>query len=322
MTNRTIPTNAAKPEAATSRTAPKTSAQLAFAKMHGLGNDFVVFDARATGLHLTGEQARAIADRRTGVGCDQIITIRNSEDADGFMRIQNADGAEVEACGNAARCVGDLLMRESGARRATIETVAGVLAAEPASGGRIAVDMGPARLDWRDIPLARECDTLHVPFELGGFSDPVAVNMGNPHLVFLVADTEAVALTELGPRIEHDALFPRRTNVEFVQVLDRTRLRMRVWERGVGITRACGSGACAAVVAAARRGVAERHVEIVLDGGSLELEWRTDGHVLMTGPVALSFTGELDAAAIHAMSPASRADPRHEQTRIMSRPAS
>ena len=294
--------NAAKPQAATSRAALDTSAPLAFMKMHGLGNDFVVFDARTTGLQLTDQQARAIADRRTGVGCDQIITICRAEAADGFMRIQNADGAEVEACGNAARCVGDLLMRESGAQRATIETVAGMLAAERVSGGRIAVDMGPAKLDWRDIPLARECDTLHVPFELGGFSDPVAVNMGNPHIVFLVADVETVPLAELGPRIEHDALFPRRTNVEFVQVLDRARLRMRVWERGVGITRACGSGACAAAVAAARRGLAERQVEIVLDGGSLELAWRADCHVLMTGPVALSFRGELNAAAIHAMS--------------------
>jgi diaminopimelate epimerase len=275
-------------------------ASVPFLKMHGLGNDFVVVDARARALRLTDAQANAIADRRTGVGCDQIITVAPAAGADAFMRIQNADGGEVEACGNAARCVADLIMRETGRADATIETVAGTLRARRAEGGRVAVDMGPARLDWREIPLARECDTLRVPFEMDGYREPVAVNMGNPHAVFVVSDAEAVPLAEIGPRIERAPLFPQRVNVEFIQVLSRTRLRMRVWERGVGITRACGSGACAAAVAAARRNLTERRVDVVLDGGTLELEWREDGHVIMTGPVATSFTGEIADAMLGA----------------------
>ena len=275
-------------------------ASVPFLKMHGLGNDFVVVDARTRALALSDSQALAIADRRTGVGCDQIITMAPATGADAFMRIQNADGGEVEACGNAARCVADLIMRETGRADATIETVAGTLRARRAEGGRVAVDMGPARLDWREIPLAWECDTLRVPFEMDGYREPVAVNMGNPHAVFFVPDAEAVPLAEIGPRIERALLFPQRVNVEFVQVLGRARLRMRVWERGVGITRACGSGACAAAVAAARRGLAERRVDVVLDGGTLELEWRADGHVIMTGPVATSFAGELGEALLGA----------------------
>jgi diaminopimelate epimerase len=275
-------------------------ASVPFLKMHGLGNDFVVVDARARALRLTDAQANAIADRRTGVGCDQIITVAPAAGADAFMRIQNADGGEVEACGNAARCVADLIMRETGRAEATIETVAGTLRARRAEGGRVAVDMGPARLDWREIPLARECDTLRVPFEMDGYREPVAVNMGNPHAVFVVSDAEAVPLAEIGPRIERAPLFPQRVNVEFIEVLSRTKLRMRVWERGVGITRACGSGACAAAVAAARRNLTERRVDVVLDGGTLELEWREDGHVIMTGPVATSFTGEIADAMLGA----------------------
>jgi diaminopimelate epimerase len=269
-----------------------------FIKMHGLGNDFVVVDARARALALSNAAAHAIADRKTGVGCDQIITVRASKAADAFMRIQNADGGEVEACGNAARCVADLLMRETGKPTATIETVAGVLEARRAAGGRVAVDMGPARLDWREIPLSHACDTLRVPMAIAGFAEPTAVNIGNPHAVFFVPDAEAVPLAEIGPDIEHHAFFPQRTNVEFVQVLDRKRLRMRVWERGVGITRACGSGACAAAVAAARRGLSDRACEVRLDGGPLFLEWREDGHVIMTGPVATSFAGELDGSLL------------------------
>ena len=216
------------------------------------------------------------------------------------MRIQNADGGEVEACGNATRCVADMLMAEGGLSRVVIETVAGLLPAERAGGGRIAVDMGLARLDWRDIPLAEPCDTLHLPIAHGALSDPVAVNMGNPHAVFLVPDAEAAPVAEAGPALEHHRLFPQRANIEFVQVLDRNSLRMRVWERGVGITQACGSGACAAAVAAIRRGLTGRKVQVILDGGALELEWRVDGHVVMTGPVATSFTGELPASVLGA----------------------
>ncbi len=273
---------------------------LPFIKMHGLGNDFVVLDARQRALALTDRQALAIADRRTGVGCDQIITVGapRAAGADAFMRIQNADGGEVEACGNATRCVADMLMRERGTDRAVIETVVGLLPATRASGGRIAVDMGPARLDWREIPLAEACDTLRVPIAHGSLKEPVAVSMGNPHAVFIVPDAEAAPVAEAGPVLEHHKLFPQRANIEFVQVLDRGRLRMRVWERGVGITQACGSGACAAAVAAIRRGLTERKVQVLLDGGTLELEWREDNHVVMTGPVATSFTGELPASLL------------------------
>src|SRR6185437_295111 len=223
-----------------------------FIKMHGLGNDFVVLDARKAKLSLDAGAARAIADRHTGVGCDQLIVIERARDpaADVFMRIRNADGGEVEACGNATRCIADLVMREAGRDRAVIETAAGLLDATAAGPERITVDMGPARLDWRDVPLARECDTLHVPLALSPLADPVACSMGNPHATFFVPDAEAIDLATLGPVLEHDPLFPERANIAVVQVLSPTRLRFRVWERGTGITVACGTGACAALVAA------------------------------------------------------------------------
>ena len=277
---------------------------LAFTKMHGLGNDFVVLDGRTRPLVLTDGQARAIADRKTGVGCDQLIVIepaRNGGDA--FMRIRNADGGEVEACGNATRCVAALLMAERRTGRAVIETAAGPLAAEAAGEGRVAVDMGPARLDWREIPLARAANTLRLDLAEGPLRDPVAVGIGNPHLVFFVEDAESVDLPALGPRLEHHPMFPERTNVEVATMLSPTRIRMRVWERGVGITRACGTGACATLVAAVRRGLAERRAELLLDGGVLEIEWLENGHVRMTGPAARSFTGTLDAALLAGPSP-------------------
>jgi diaminopimelate epimerase len=186
-----------------------------------------------------------------------------------------------------------MLMAESGLTQATIETRAGLLSAFAAGDQRIAVDMGPARLDWDQIPLARAIDTLHLPMTAGELTDPVAVGMGNPHAVFFVPDAEAIALAEVGPTLEHDPLFPERTNVEVAQILDRDRIRMRVWERGAGITLACGTGACATLVAAARRGLTERKAEVVVDGGRLSIEWREDNHVIMTGPVALAFSGTL-----------------------------
>jgi diaminopimelate epimerase len=275
---------------------------LPFIKMHGLGNDFVVIDARARPVAVSDAQARAIADRKTGVGCDQFIIIEPPANgvADAAMRIHNADGGEVEACGNASRCVARLLMQEKGTRRVTLDTAAGRLIAEDAGEGRIAVDMGPARSDWRDIPLARETDTLHLDLSLGPLSDPVAVNVGNPHAVFFVPDAEAIDLEALGPQLEHHPLFPERANIEAATVLSRRRIRMRVWERGVGITRACGTGACATLVAAARRGLAERRAEILLDGGPLEIEWLANEHVRMTGPVATSFAGTLDRSLYDA----------------------
>lgn len=267
-----------------------------FIKMHGLGNDFVVLDARAEAIALDSAAARAIADRHTGVGCDQLLILEapRSQGADVFMRIRNADGGEVEACGNGTRCIADLVMREQRKDRVIVETAAGLLEARAAGTQRVSVDMGPARLAWREIPLARECDTLHVPLALGPLADPVCTSMGNPHATFFVDDAEAIDVAALGPRLEHDPIFPERANIGVVQVLSPTRLRFRVWERGAGITIACGSGACAALVAAHRRGLAERRAEIILDGGALEIEWRADGHVLMTGPVAVSFTGTLD----------------------------
>jgi diaminopimelate epimerase len=273
---------------------------LKFVKMHGLGNDFVVLDGRRASVALDARRVRAIADRRAGVGCDQLFVLerpRNAK-ADVFMRIYNSDGGEVAACGNGARCVAALVMRENGTDEAVIETAAGCLDAVTAKGGRVTVDMGAARLGWRDIPLARECDTNHVPVAAGPLDDAVCVNMGNPHAVFFVRDAEAVDLRSLGPRLEHDAMFPERTNIEVAQILSPARIRMRVWERGAGITLACGTGACAAAVAAARRGLAGRKATVVLDGGELDVEWLADGRVLMTGPVAVSFTGTLDAALL------------------------
>lgn len=271
-----------------------------FIKMHGLGNDFVVIDARRAAFPLDEARAHAIADRKTGIGCDQLIVIEAPQHpgADIFMRIHNADGGEVEACGNATRCVAALVMGETGGDRVAIETGAGLLVARPAADGRISVDMGEARLDWREIPLARAQDTLHVDLALSPLADPVCTNIGNPHATFFVADAASIDLATLGPLLEHDALFPERTNVGIAELLSPQRLRLRVWERGVGITRACGTGACAAIVAASRRGLTGRTAEVVLDGGTLEITWREDGHVLMTGPVATSFHGSFDPAQL------------------------
>jgi diaminopimelate epimerase len=272
----------------------------AFRKMHGLGNDFVVLDARIDPLALTAEQAARIADRRRGVGCDQVIVMEPGPDgADLFMRILNSDGSEAEACGNATRCVASLVFAEAGKTRATIRTLAGTLPAEAADGGRVTVDMGPAYLDWAEVPLAREMDTLHLDFACGPLADPVALSVGNPHVVFFVEDVAAVDLAALGPKIEHNPLFPKRTNVQFVQPLGDNRLRQRIWERGAGVTLASGSGACAAMVAAARRGVTGRTARIEQPGGTLDMAWReSDGHVLMTGPVATAFTGTLDPSLL------------------------
>ncbi len=265
--------------------------------MHGLGNDFVVLDARVRPLVLTTAAARAIADRRTGIGCDQVITLEAPRDraADVFMRIHNADGGEVEACGNAARCIARLLLAERADGRVVIETGAGLLSATSAGDGTIAVDMGPAQLDWQHIPLREAMETLRLPLAAGPLKEPVAVGIGNPHAVFFVDDATAIPLETYGPQLEYDPLFPERANISAVHVAGTDRLRVRVWERGVGITRACGTGACAAAVAAHRRGLTARHVQVELDGGVLAITWREDdGHVTMVGPTALTFRGEFD----------------------------
>jgi diaminopimelate epimerase len=272
--------------------------RLAFTKMHGLGNDFVVIDARQRPLVLTDDQKRRIADRRRGIGCDQLIVLERSAQADVFMRIFNPDGSEAGACGNATRCVSGRLMAERGVERIVVETISGRLETRAADRGDITVDMGEVKTGWRDIPVAEECDTLHLPVRLGPLLDPVGVNVGNPHAVFFVPDVATIDLEKLGPALEHASLFPKRANIEIVQPLASGRLRMRVWERGAGITQACGSGACATLVAAARRGLTGRKAEVVLDGGTLTIEWLPNNHVLMTGGWTTSFQGEIELGDI------------------------
>jgi diaminopimelate epimerase len=270
-----------------------------FLKMNGLGNDFVVVEARSAPFRPAPEQVRAIADRERGTGCDQLIAIEPSAKADAFMRIWNADGGEVDACGNAARCVGWLLMQASGRDRARIETAAGVLSAARTPEGLITVDMGEPGLEWTDIPLAEEMDTRNIELQVGPIDAPLlhtpgCVSMGNPHVVFFVPDAASAPVREVGPMIEHHRLFPERVNVGFAEIRDRGRIRLRVWERGAGETRACGTGACAALVAAARRNLTDRKAVVELDGGELIIDWNEDdGHVLMTGPAAVDFTGTL-----------------------------
>ncbi|MEQ8252461.1 MAG: diaminopimelate epimerase [Oceanibaculum nanhaiense] len=269
--------------------------------MHGLGNDFVVLDGRAAPIALSEAQIRAIADRRTGVGFDQMIVIEPPKNgADAYMRILNADGGEVEACGNATRCVAAWLSEEADRPALSIETVVGTLLTNVNADGTVTVDMGEARLGWDEIPLAREMGTLKVMAGVAPLTEATCVNVGNPHAVYFVDDVESVPMAEIGPRIEHDPMFPQRINVEAVQILSPTKMRMRVWERGVGITRACGTGACASLVAAVRRGLSERKADVILDGGTLTIEWTEDGRVLMTGPVAISYRGELEPSVIGA----------------------
>jgi diaminopimelate epimerase len=270
-----------------------------FVKMHGCGNDFVVFDERSAPLGLTPTRVAALADRRRGIGCDQLITIEPppaNSNADVFMRIRNPDGAEAGACGNATRCVVSLLADETGRSHQVIRTVGGNLASDRLSDGRVTVDMGAARLDWTDVPLARRMDTLHLDLALGAVADPAACSMGNPHATFFVDDVGATAVDTLGPALEHDPLFPERANIGFAEIHSPDHIRLRVWERGAGLTLACGSGACAALVNAHRRGLTGRRATVAVDGGALEIAWRADGHVLMTGPVATAFTGSVDLA--------------------------
>ncbi|MBB5694036.1 diaminopimelate epimerase [Muricoccus pecuniae] len=271
---------------------------ISFRKMHGLGNDFVVLDARRAPLPITPARAAAIADRHRGIGCDQFIVMEpGGEGAEVFMRIRNPDGSEAGACGNATRCVAELAMAEAGSDAVAIRTIAGLLPADRLPDGRIRVDMGPARLGWREVPLAREADTLHLPLAAEGVSDPAACSMGNPHATFFVPDLDALDLPRIGPALERDPLFPDRANIGFVQVLAPDHLRLAVWERGAGLTLACGSGACAALVNAARRGLSARAATVSLPGGDLFIEWREDGHVMMAGPTATAFTGMIDLDA-------------------------
>jgi diaminopimelate epimerase len=274
-----------------------------FVKMHGCGNDFVVLDERAAPLGITPVRAAALADRRRGIGYDQLIIIEpapEGSNADAFMRIRNPDGTEAGACGNATRCVVERLAAETGRRHLVIRTAAGNLPADLLDDGCVTVDMGPAGLNWTDVPLARRMDTLHLDLAVGPVADPAACSMGNPHATFFVDDLQALPIDTLGPALECDPLFPERANIGFAEVRGPERLRLRVWERGAGLTLACGSGACAALVNAHRRGLVARRATVVVDGGELQIEWRDDGHVLMTGPVATTFTGSVDLAAYPA----------------------
>ncbi len=268
---------------------------LPFMKMHGAGNDFVVIDQRGRGAVVTAGLARAIGNRNRGVGFDQLAEITASDSADFGLVFWNSDGTQAGACGNATRCVADHVMRGLGVDRVSLTTARGTLQAERAADGRVWVNMGQPQLDWSSIPLAREVDHLHLPLP----GDPVAVGMGNPHCIHFVPDAEAVDLVTLGPQIEHDPLFPQRTNVEFATLISPCRMRMRVWERGTGITLACGSGACATAVAAHLRGMIGPRVALQVDGGVLEVDWRDDG-VWLTGPVARVFDGVLSADYIAA----------------------
>ncbi len=265
-----------------------------FIKMHGLGNDFVIFDGRSHNLScLNSSYIAELADRKIGIGCDQLIILENSDIADAFMRIYNPDGTEAEACGNAMRCVGKLLCQTLDKQEITIDTVVGIKTVKIEDDGRYTANMGKPKWGWQDIPLSEEQDTLNLTLPLNkGVQQAVAVSMGNPHVVFFVDNVEDIPLEDWGPAIENHAIFPNKTNVEFVEVKSPTELRMRVWERGTGVTRSCGSGSCAALVAAVRAGKATRRADIVLDGGSLLIEWDLDtGDVFMTGSAVEVFTG-------------------------------
>ena len=270
-----------------------------FVKMNGAGNDFVVVNALEQPFAPSEDQIRALGDRQTGEGFDQLIAIEPSDTADAFMRVWNADGSMVETCGNALRCVGWLLMQANGSDRVVIDTAGGPTTATRAGDHRVTVDMGKPRLDWTQVPLAEEMDTRGIELQVGPIDAPIlhtpgAVSMGNPHVVFFTDRQDDGFVTGSGSLVEHHPLFPQGVNVGFANVLDRDHIRLRVWERGAGLTKACGTGACAALVATARRGLTERKATVVVDGGELVIDWdaQTD-HVLMTGPVEIERTGVL-----------------------------
>lgn len=285
------------------------SAPIPFRKMHGLGNDFVVIDARSASLSFTPAELERIADRRFGIGCDQLIVLEPSTRADAFMRIFNPDASEVGACGNATRCIGALLADEKGSENASIETRAGVLLAQLIPGGTVTVDMGAPRLGWDEIPLSGAGeDTARVPFlEAQRISHRLpdwfsAVNMGNPHAIFFVEAVDALDLAAFGQRIETDEIFPEKANISLVEKTGENAFKVRVWERAAGITLACGTAACAVAVAAERLGLAQGIITIDLPGGRLSIARDARGHVMMTGPVATAFAGTIDASLLAGLS--------------------
>ncbi len=265
---------------------------LHFMKWHGAGNDFVIIDSRNHQARMNENLARVLGDRQKGVGFDQLAEIRSSQEASIDLDFWNADGSRAGACGNATRCVARYILDDTGHDSLTIRTTRGVLVAL-AEDGQVSVNMGQPQLDWRDVPLARKVDPKHLPIE----GDPSAVGMGNPHCVFFVEDAEAVDVAVLGAAMEHHPLFPQATNVEFASITNRGQIRMRVWERGTGITLACGSGACATLVAAAQRGLSARKARVQVDGGWLDVDWREDG-VWLSGPTAHVFSATLEPGAL------------------------
>ena len=277
------------------------SSDIPFLKMNGLGNDFVVVDSRQSGRRFDRAAVKAISDRRSGVGCDQFIVLESprAHGADVFMRIYNADGGEIDACGNASRCVAALVAEERDVGSVTLETNAGLLAAE-VRGPAVTVDMGKPRFDWDQIPLAEPfADTTGIELQIGPIDAPLlhtpsVANVGNPHAIFWVDDVDRYDLGRFGPMLENHPIFPERANISLAQVIDREHIKVRVWERGAGLTLACGTAACAVAVAAARKGLSKRKVTVALPGGPLLIEWRaSDDHILMTGPWSLDGDGVL-----------------------------
>lgn len=269
---------------------------MAFSKMHGLGNDFVVLDARGGSLPLDSDLIQRLADRHRGIGFDQLVLLQPSETADLEVRFFNPDGGESGACGNASRCIAGLVCEETGSTRVTLETSAGLLPAECLADGQVTVQMTTPKLAWQDIPLAEPADTAAVEFDIEGLPPASCVNMGNPHAVFFVDDIDRIEA--IGPALAHHPFFPAGANVGFAAIVGPGRIRLRVHERGAGLTLACGSGACAAMVAARRRGLVKDRATLILDGGTLELAWPGDGPVAMTGPWARSFAGTFDPDSI------------------------
>ena len=262
--------------------------------MHGLGNDFVVIDQRYSNKPLDPSLIPILGNRRRGIGFDQLLTILPAkDDGDIFLKINNPDGSEAEACGNGTRCVADLIMEEGNFSKITIETKAGSLICQRDSNENITVNMGKVKTNWDDIPLSKFTDTLQVTLENAPFTNCTCVNIGNPHAVFFCDNTDAINLNEVGPILEKHSMFPQGANIEFATVETRKKIRMRVWERGAGITEACGSGACAVLVAAVRNELTERNAEVSLDGGNLNIEWTDSGSILMTGPTKISFQGKI-----------------------------
>ena len=264
-----------------------------FIKMHGIGNDFVVIDLRTQKLKLTKALIHFLCQRNTGIGCDQLVTISSTDnqEADVKVRFYNPDGSESGTCGNASRCVADLMMKELDRKKVVLQTRASILQCERVA-NQISVNMGKAAFDWWKVPLSKEADTMHL--NIGEYKDGVALNVGNPHIVFFVKEVDIINLEVMGPRVEHDPIFPERTNVSIVQILQPNHIKLRVWERGTGITLACGSAACAATVAAHRRGLINTRVDVDLPGGCLNIELTSEEEIWMTGAVAQVFKGSFE----------------------------